>query len=512
MNKVQSLTEAFSKGQITRREFLRRAALLGLSVPAALAALERATNAAATIESTPDVVIVGAGIAGLAAAYFLQDYDLKVLEAEEVVGGRVVSGAHQGFIYAKGTEYLGKPEGALAKIIQALNVQLKEIPSPMDAHFHDGGFYYGEDGLALMYVERSSLEDYNRFVSTMQGYYGEYDEIPEFDLESDLAALDDITAEDWFDQLELPEIFYQAYNVTSRGLFGANLDEISALSSIPEIAFDFEDSEPIESVDELSNSPAQGEEETEAYSFVTGITEITEAIAQHLGDRIQPNATVTSVTPQDDHYLVTYVDENGEVHTLASEVIILAVPAPVALEIAPDILSEEQKTLMEQIPFAVYVTVALFSQEPIFDKAFDLAVPDGYFFTDVYDATWVQRFYDESVRDKQDSIMSVYIAPDSYEDRSLLDMSDEDILERVYQDLEKIFPDVRDKIVGYDLYRFPHAYPVMTLGAYRRLSRLNDITEGSLLLAGDYMIYPTFEAAAQSGYYAAQKAKDALED
>lgn len=46
----------------------------------------------------------------------------------------------------------------------------------------------------------------------------------------------------------------------------------------------------------------------------------------------------------------------------------------------------------------------------------------------------------------------------------------------------------------------------MTVGAYERTARLHKITTGSLLLAGDYMIYPTFESAIQSGALAAEKA------
>ena len=46
----------------------------------------------------------------------------------------------------------------------------------------------------------------------------------------------------------------------------------------------------------------------------------------------------------------------------------------------------------------------------------------------------------------------------------------------------------------------------MTLGAYKRLTRLHETTNNGLYLAGDYMIYPTFEAAVESGQIAAEKA------
>jgi protoporphyrinogen oxidase len=322
-----------------------------------------------------------------------------------------------------------------------------------------------------------------------------------------LAELDQITAREWFDEQKFAEIFYDTYNVAARGLFGANLDEISALSYIPEIGFDFEDVDPIENVEDLNNSPEIGADETYAYTFVTGITEVTKGLANELGDRIHLNSTVTRVEQQDDVYLVTYEDEQGDSETLTCDLVILAVPAPLALEIAGGLLSEEHKEIMQQIPYAPYLTLALFSEEPIFEDAFDLAMPDGYFFTDVYNSTWVQRFYTPGLSDNPGSVLGIYIAPSSYQERELIDLSDEEILERVFQDLEKVFPGVQDKVIGHDLQRFPYAYPVMTPGAYERLTRLHRINQGSVLLAGDYMIYPTFEAAAESGQLVSRNAK-----
>ncbi len=457
-----------------------------------------------------DVIIVGAGIAGLTAAYFLEgeEYDVLVLEKEDRVGGRAISGTYAGFSYAQGTEYLGEPYGALKKVIRDLDIETKEIPSPMDARFFDGEFYYGEEGLALMYLEYSSLDELNWFIEAVQEIYDEYDDIPYFDLESDLAELDEITAEDWFDQQDFDDIFYDTYNVAARGLFGANLDEISALSYIPELGFDFEDVDPLDTDDiaDLSNTYPKGSWSTEAYTFETGITEVTNALADALGGSIQLNSTVTGVEKRAGLYWVSYQDQNEQIYQISADVVILAVPAPIALWLAPTLLSPEQKSILEQVEYSPYVTVSLFSEQPVFNRAFDLAVPDGYFFTDVYDSTWVQRYYDLALADKPESVMGIYVAPDSFRDRSLLEMSDGQILERVYTDLKRIFPDVQDEIVGYEVQRFPYAYPVMTLGAYQRLTRLHEITEGGLLLAGDYMIYPTFEAAAESGYLAAEKA------
>ena len=91
-------------------------------------------------------------------------------------------------------------------------------------------------------------------------------------------------------------------------------------------------------------------------------------------------------------------------------------------------------------------------------------------------------------------------------------MSDEEILKRVYADLEKVLPGAAEKVEGHKIFRFEHGYPVMTLGAYKRLTRLHDITNGPVVLAGDYTIYPTLEAAADSGVLAAEKIDDFMEE
>ncbi len=70
----------------------------------------------------------------------------------------------------------------------------------------------------------------------------------------------------------------------------------------------------------------------------------------------------------------------------------------------------------------------------------------------------------------------------------------------------------RRLITGYEFKRFSYAYPVMTPGAYSRLPTLHQLNDDSrLILAGDYMIYPTFEAAADSGELAAEYAFEMLE-
>ncbi|WP_047451369.1 FAD-dependent oxidoreductase [Alistipes sp. ZOR0009] len=456
-----------------------------------------------------DIVIIGGGIAGLSCGHYLGNRDFLILEKRNSVGGRAISGVRNNFSYAKGAEYLGDPENRLSKMIKNIGLEPKEIPSPMDAYFDGKTFYYGSNGIERYLINGSSVDEYKRFVNLLIKENEKYDEVPEIKYTNETKELDNTTAKSWLQRNNFKNIYIDKYNVTSRGLFGASLDNISALSFIPEAAFDYDkdDLNNISNDFDIENEYQDAlKEESGSYTFTKGLTQLTERLAETMSQKLRLSSNVVEVKKEGKYYIVVYKDKNDSTKIVMANKVVLAVPAPLALKLAPTLISQEKKDLIAQIKFASYATVAMFSKTPIFDKAFDLAVPDDYFFTDIYDATWVEKYYEKKVPETY--IISAYIAPHSSDDHSLDKMSDAELMRKVYADLDRIFPGASKKITGYDIEHFPYGYPVMTLGAYERLLKLDKINYGTLLLAGDSMIYPTFESAVESGYLAAERLID----
>jgi monoamine oxidase len=111
----------------TRSRFLKTAGVAGLS----MAGLGRSTPAARAA-SSPNIVIVGAGLAGLTCAYHLKQagYVAHVHEASDRVGGRCWTGRGafaDSQIYEHGGELIDQAHGQIRSLAQELGLRLDNL-------------------------------------------------------------------------------------------------------------------------------------------------------------------------------------------------------------------------------------------------------------------------------------------------------------------------------------------------------------------------------------------------
>lgn len=491
-----------------RRAFVK-VALSGLGAYGLLSIPATRLRARQSQDEVYDCVVIGGGVSGLTAGWTLRGHKRLVLEAAPYAGGRAVGGEHKGWHYPKGTEYLGAAEGIFAEMIEHLGLDLIEIPAPMDSTYRGGAFYRGSGQKSAMMIREGGLDAYNAFLATLEAVARDYETVPDHDVTGPLARLDTITCRAWFAELGLPQIYHDTYDVMARGLFGASLDEVSALGAFEEIAFDFDGATRLEDAEEVEELAQEGAL-SGAYTFPHGLAQFTTALGKALGDAVRLSSTVLSVTGSDeDGYVITYRDAQGD-HQVEAHSVILATPTPISAQVGAAVLTPEQKGILQRVPYAPYVTVAVFSDQPIYDEGFDLALPGDFFFTDLYDCTWVQRRVDPGSRNRPGYVASFYVAPKSYQDRTILGMSDQALLARCLQDLERVFPGRSQRVTGADVLRHPYAYPVPIVGQFARLTRLHETMRGGLQLAGDGVNYPTFQTAIMAGESAADRIGDYL--
>jgi monoamine oxidase len=80
-----------------------------------------------------DVIVVGAGIAGLAAAWELRDRDVLVLEREDRIGGRIWSERRGDHWLNFGAHVFGLPESATGRLLADAGVRAVQVSGRLTA-------------------------------------------------------------------------------------------------------------------------------------------------------------------------------------------------------------------------------------------------------------------------------------------------------------------------------------------------------------------------------------------
>jgi protoporphyrinogen/coproporphyrinogen III oxidase len=80
-----------------------------------------------------DVIVVGAGIAGLAAAWELRDRDVLVLEREDRIGGRIWSERRGDYWLNFGAHVFGLPESATGRLLADAGVRAVQVSGRLTA-------------------------------------------------------------------------------------------------------------------------------------------------------------------------------------------------------------------------------------------------------------------------------------------------------------------------------------------------------------------------------------------
>ncbi len=443
-----------------------------------------------------DVVIVGGGISGLTAAYYLQDKNILLLEKEEKCGGRVISGTWQGFHYPKGMEYLGPPEEEYTKVFNDLGLSLIQVPPPTDGVAYQGNFYHHQYLLDFLQTQQAK-DNYYKLMSELNSLRIQVEDAvwENRDNLDDFASLDAISVEEWLVENNYDTLVRKFVDIENRGLFGASNKDLSMLFNIDEMSYDLPDST------EYS--------ESEVYTFRNGMIEYIDAITNRLKDKVITAATVTQVQVNSDMSVSVRYVKNGEINIVHADAVIFATPANVTASIAINGFSSEVFAALKSVKYSEYITLNLFLSERLYAESWMVSCLDDYFVT-IYDAVRTQ--VDNTYNGK--SIMGLYIAPARADDHSLSVISETELLEKTYAGLEKYFPDIRTKVSGYDIQRFSTAFPVFSTNYHKTLQTIleDKSVYGPLFLAGDFMMYATFDGAFWSAVEAATEVNDYLKD
>jgi monoamine oxidase len=361
--------QATSPGGLTRRRLIGTAAATAAvtALPArAAAATKTKRQAASAAAASVDVVIVGAGLAGLSAARDLvaAGKSVTVLEARDRVGGRVHNlDLGGGVITEGGAEFIGPTQDRIAAL--AKDVGVDTYPT-----YNTGDNVYFRNGMALRYSSSGPLgavpPDPTGAVEAEKAILQLDQMAKDVPLDAPWTAA---KAKEWDGQTF--ETWKLANTVTDGGrflldvaitsIFSCEPRDVSLLFVLFYLAAAGNESTP-GTIERLVNTGGGAQEQR----FVGGSQLVPIKLAERLGDRIQLNQPVRRLVTNDDGTITATTDSG----TVTASRVIVAIPPPLAARIdySPQ-LPALRDQLTQRMPMGTVMKVHAVYPEPFWRAA-----------------------------------------------------------------------------------------------------------------------------------------------
>lgn len=321
---------------ISRREFIKRsaasAALLSTGIP---------LHAGCT-RGGPRVAIVGAGIAGLNAAYVLKKSGVyaMVYEASNRSGGRILTAqdaAGPGLYAELGGEFIDAHHADMRALAKEFKLEMADRKPSSLADFRTayffGGRHYSEAQVGEAFkplMERIAVDVKAAGFGIDHGHAG--DAAKRLDALSLNAYLDGLGARGW--PRDLLQIAYVAE-------FGLDADQQSALNLITTL-------DPAAANGDRTIYGGSGKR----YVVKGGNGQITEALAQRLESQLRFQYTFEMIKPNGDGYTLLFRDANGIAKEERADMVIFALPFSLLREAAFDLpLSDVKRKAIEELGY-----------------------------------------------------------------------------------------------------------------------------------------------------------------
>jgi len=429
------------------------------------------------------VIIVGAGLAGLAAAHELRHRDLLVLEASDRVGGRAFSGSHKEYWFNSGAQFVW--DRRTLGLCAALGLDVLGAKGARSGIFIRGRLVSAATpyGLVLkMPLTLAERVDLARTILRLRR----------------IAATSTMADALRFDQMTLDELIGKVTPVTREILdsvcengTGLGLAEVSAWIGLGYSIHLF------------------GGDVSSTLKMVKGGTQ---AIANRIADliprdRLLLNSRVLSVDMRQGGADVQYVS-NGELQFARARYVIMALPAPRVLEVVRGLPTPKFDALQRIRNYTHGLTVAWMTDEssvmpwdhllavPAIGAAFELFSNNAFGLRSAKDG-----------RQPGGTFVTLSIGRKA---REMVSASDDEIRRLHSADLIRMFPGASPVVLG-SAVRVERwkALPPFPLGSLRTRAQLRSPFEG-MFFCGDYTAQPGTPGAIGSGYHVAESVRNLL--
>ncbi len=442
-----------------------------------------------------DVVIVGGGIAGLAAAWRLRHRDAVLLEAEGRVGGRIRSERRGPYWLNWGGHVFAGGNSATAWLLGDSGVDSMRVPGSLAGLAMNGKLLLKgrvetypfripmswSSRLAMLKAGAKvglAVAKYARVIRPRPGEDAGVRQQRVYDFMNDRSFAEFIG--------ELPEDAEALFKPTVTRS-AADIDEISAGAGVGYFSL----------VWNIGGGLSR--------NILGGPSTLTEGIAAALADRVELHSAVEEIVQKKRSVVVRY-RQDGVEKQVEARYAVLATPATVSHRIAAD-LDPEVRAALSKVIYGPYVSAAFLTNETerqVWDDAYAVATPKRSFNIALNMSNIVRAR--EAGRQPGSSLMT--FSPGSLA-RKLLEVDDDEVLRTYLADLDQVLPGFSEKVVESEVQRWPTGAPYCFPGR-GKLQQALTRGGGRVFLAGDYLGTLYSETAIHTGLSAAQEVQSLL--
>jgi protoporphyrinogen/coproporphyrinogen III oxidase len=309
-----------------------------------------------TVDAKPHVVVVGGGIAGLAAAFYLRDEPVRVtvLEGSPRLGGKLSASDVAGVSMDEGAEALlaRRPEGIA--LITAVGLGPDLVPAGVTSSaIYSRGVFRSLPRRQFMGVPADVEELAATEVISVEGVARARGEAPR------PAEAADVSVTEYIGPRLGVEVVDRLVDPLLGGVYAGRSEDLSFQATLaPLAAATRKHSTLTEAVTSMLRPPDSGTKPAPVFvTLTTGLGALPEALAKASGADVRVNAPVRELKRTETGWRLT-IGSAADPEYLDADAVILATPAAPAARLLKETASAAAAQL-EQIPYASMALITL---------------------------------------------------------------------------------------------------------------------------------------------------------
>lgn len=268
------------------------------------------------------IVIVGAGIAGLNAAYVLKKAGVRaeIYEAANHVGGRIHSATDllaPGLVTELGGEFIDSGHEDMLALAKEFDLRLLDREAPSENKLRTAYFFAGKHR-----SERQIVEAFRPLAARIAKDADSLEEVIDYRNTGNAAALDKLSLATYLDRIGARGWIRDFLRVAYVTEFGLDADEQSALNLITLISTD------------LSAGKIQvfGDSD-ERYKIRGGNSKIIENLVQRLDGQVHPGQRLEAIRQRGAGYVLSFQTANQTLRDVRADYVLLTLPFSVLRDV-----------------------------------------------------------------------------------------------------------------------------------------------------------------------------------